>query len=102
MFSIKALAIGTAVAASVGFAMPVASQAAPVAAPVQIQTNSDSHIVNIGNKKKSKRWWSRHCRVSNDVKCGRYYTKKRYRSYKEPYYGQYRPYRKPGVTIQID
>jgi hypothetical protein len=100
VFSNKALAIGMAVAAGVGFAMPVTSQATPVASPVQIQTGSDSYIVNVNNKKKSKHWWARHCAISNDVKCRRHYTK--YRLYNEPYYGQYRPYRKPGVTIRID
>jgi hypothetical protein len=100
VFSIKALAIGTAVAAGVGFAMPVMSQATPVSSPVQIQTGSDSYIVNVSNKKKSKRWWARHCAISNDVKCRRHYTKRRV--YNEPYYGQYRPYREPGITIKID
>ena len=103
MFSIKTLAMATAVAASIGFAMPVTSQATPLTSPVQVQTGSDSNIVNVGNKKKSKDWWARHCRISNDVKCRRDYTKRyRKRTYEEPYYGTYRPYRKPGVTIQID
>ena len=103
MFSIKTLAVATAVSAGVVLAMPVASQAMPVTSPVQLQAASDSNIVNVSNKKKSKDWWARHCRISNDVKCRRDYTKRyRYRSYDEPYYGKYRPYRKPGVTIQID
>jgi hypothetical protein len=100
VFSIKTLAMATAVSAGVVFAMPVTSQAMPVTSPVQIQTGSDSNIVNVNNKKKSKNWWARHCAISNDVKCRRQYTK--HRLYNEPYYGQYRPYRKPGVTIRID
>jgi hypothetical protein len=99
LFSIKALAMATAVAAGVGFAMPVTSQATPVTSPVQIQTGSDSNIVNVNNKTKSKDWWARHCAISNDVKCRRHYTK--HRLYKEPYYGQYRPHHKPGVTLKI-
>ena len=104
MFSIKTLAMATAVSAGVVFAMPVTSQAMPVTSPVQIQTGSDSNIVNVNNKKKSNNWWARHCAISNDVKCRRHHTTQRYRSYQEPYYGQYRPYRhdKPGVTIQIN
>lgn len=102
MFSIKALAMATAVSAGVVFAIPVTSQAMPVTSPVQIQTGSDSNIVNVSNKKKSKKWWSRHCAISNDVKCRRHYT--RSRKYDGRYYGHYRPYRddKPGVTIRID
>jgi hypothetical protein len=99
VFRIKTLAMAAAVSAGVVFAMPVTSQAMPVASPVQIQTGSDSNIVNVA-KKKSKAWWARHCAISNDVKCRRHYTKRRI--YKEPYYGQYRPYRRPGVTIEID
>jgi hypothetical protein len=99
VFSIKTLAMAAAVSAGVVFAVPVTIQAMPVTSPVQIQTGSDSNIVNVA-KKKSKAWWARHCAISNDVKCRRHYTKRRV--YKEPYYGQYRPYRRPGVTIDID
>jgi hypothetical protein len=67
---------------------------------VQTNTASDSNILNVNNKNKSKDWWARHCAISNDVKCRRHYTK-RYRLYNEPYYGQYRPYHKPGVTLKI-
>jgi hypothetical protein len=103
VFSIKALAMATAVTAGVGFAMPVTSQATPVTSPVQIQTGNDSNIVNVNNKYKSKNWWARHCAISNDVKCRRNYTRlHRYRMYNEPYYGHYRPYRRSGVTITID
>jgi hypothetical protein len=104
VFSIKALATATAVAAAVGFAMPVMSQAAPVASPIQIQTGGDSNLLNVSNKKKSKRWWARHCAISNDVKCRRHYTRSYRRKYQEPYYGNYRPYRddRPGVIIRID
>jgi len=100
VFSIKALAMATAVSAGVVFAMPVTTQAMPIKSPAQIQTGSDSNIVNVNHKKKSKAWWARHCAISNDIKCRRSYT--RYRMYNEPYYGQYRPYRRPGVTIRID
>jgi hypothetical protein len=100
VFSIKALTIATAVSAGVVFGIPTTSQAGPLASPLQLQTGTDSNIVDVGNRKKSKRWWARHCARSNDVKCGRHYTKRRI--YNEPYYGQYRPYRRPGVTIQID
>ena len=102
MFSIKALAMASAVSAGVVFAMPVTSQAMPATSPVQIQTGSDSNIVNVNHKKKSKNWWARHCAISNDVKCRRHYTRTYRRTYDEPYYGQYRPYRQPGVTIRID
>jgi hypothetical protein len=106
VFSIKALAIATAVSAGAVLAMPVTSQATPVTPPVKIQTGSDSNIVNVNHKKKSANWWSRHCSISNDVKCGRRYTRsyRHHRTYDEPYYGYYRPYRhrKPGVSITID
>jgi hypothetical protein len=103
MFDIKTLAIATAVSAGVVFAMPVTSQAMPVTSPVHIQTVTDSNVVNVKNKKKSSDWWERHCRISNDVKCRRDYTRRyRNRIYNEPYYGRYRPYRQPGVTIQIN
>jgi hypothetical protein len=103
MFSIKALAMATAVSAGVVFAMPVASQATPQSAPVKVYTTTNNNIVDVRNKKKSRNWWARHCAISNDVKCGRHYTKRR--MYNEPYYGNYRPYRpyrRPGVTIDID
>jgi hypothetical protein len=100
VFSIKALAMATAVSAGVVLAMPVASQAMPQSAPMKVDTATNSNIVNVGNrKKKSSAWWRRHCAISNDVKCRRHYTKRRI--YNEPYYG-YRPYRRPGVTIEID
>jgi hypothetical protein len=92
--------MATAVAAGVGFAMPVTSHATPVMSPVQIQTGSDSNIVNVNNKNKSNNWWARHCAISHDVKCGRHYTKRRV--YNEPYYGQYRPHHKPGVNLYIN
>ncbi len=104
MFSIKALAMATAVSAGVIFALPVTSQATPVTSPVQIHTGSDNNIINVNNKKKSKNWWARHCAISNDVKCGRRYTRSYRRKYNDTYYGRYRPYRydRPGVTINID
>jgi hypothetical protein len=97
VFSIKALAMATAVSAGVVFAMPVTSQAMPVKSPVQIQTESDSNIVKVNNKIKSRAWWTRHCAISNDIKCRRHYT--RHRMY-GPYYGRYRPHHKHGITIQ--
>jgi hypothetical protein len=100
MLNIKTLAMATAVSVGVVFVVPVTSEAMPVKSPVHIQTGSESNIVNVNNKKKSKRWWARHCAISNDVKCRRQYTK--HRTYYGPYYGQYRSYRKPGVTIRID
>lgn len=105
MLGIKAMAVATAVSAGIAFTMPVTSSAMPVTSPLQIQTVSDANVINVGNKKKSRNWWARHCAVSNDVKCRRHYTRSyRHRHYDEPYYGQYRPYRhnKPGVTIRID
>lgn len=101
MFNIKAMAIATAVSAGVVFATPVASQAMPVTSPAKIQTSGDSNVITVRNKKKSKNWWARHCAISNDVKCGRTYSRHYRRYYDDRYYGYYRPYRRPGVTIQI-
>src|SRR5262245_15073066 len=112
MFNIKTLAMATAVSAGVVFAMPVTSQAAPMTSPVQMKAVSNSNIVTVKNKYKSKDWWRRHCMVSNDVKCPRNYTRHyRYRMYDDdddgPYYGSYRPYRRyyddsPGIYLRID
>jgi hypothetical protein len=109
MLNIKALAMATAVSAGVVFAMPVISEAMPVTSPVKIQTAGDSNIVTVKNKKKKwDNWWARHCAISNDVKCRRTYTGHyRYRTYDEPYYGYYRPYRRyydesPGIYLRID
>src|SRR5262249_5866908 len=102
-------AIATAVSAGVVFAMPVTSQAAPMASPVQIKAVADSNVINVKHKNKSNDWWSRHCAVSNDVKCRRNYSRNyrhyRDRMYDEPYYGHYyRPYRpyRPGIYLHID
>jgi hypothetical protein len=104
VFSIKTLAMATAVSAGFVFAMPVASQAMPVTSPAQIKSVSDSNIVNVNHRKKSSNWWARHCRISNDVKCRRSYTRSYRRHYNQRYYGYSRPYRynDPGITIRID
>jgi hypothetical protein len=44
VFSIKALAVVTAVSAGVVFAMPVASQAMPQSAPVKVDTAKNGNI----------------------------------------------------------
>jgi hypothetical protein len=94
VFSIKSFAIAAAVSAGVVFAMPVTSEASQVKSKVHVQTGSQSNL----QQKKSKTWWARHCTISNDVKCGREYTRKR--QYDEPYYGHRR--HKSGVSITID
>lgn len=91
MFNIKALALATAVSAGVVLAMPATSEAMKV----KVQTGSQSNL----EQKKSKTWWARHCAISNDVKCGRHYTRRHY----DKYYGKYRPdHKKSGVTITVD
>ena len=95
MFSIKALALTTAISAGVVFAMPATSEAAKVKSTVHVQTGSQSNL----QKKKSASWWRRHCAVSNDVKCGRRYTRKHS---ERRYYGHYKPYRhKSGVSVKV-
>jgi len=93
VFRIKTLALATAISAGVVFAVPVASEATQVKTKVYV-TGSQSNL----EKKKSKAWWARHCRVSNDVKCGRHYTRKH--QYSEPYTGYRR--NKSGVSITVD
>ena len=83
MFSIKSLAIAAAVSAGVVFAMPVASQATTSTVKIYTGTN---------NKHKSTNWWARHCAISNDVKCGRHYTRSYHHRQSGPYYGYYRPH----------
>jgi hypothetical protein len=94
VFSIKALALATAVSAGVVFAMPATSQA--TSATVKVHTS-------VGVNHKSGNWWTRHCMISNDVKCGHHYSRfdRHHR-----YYGHYRPYyrhhHKSGVNIQVN
>jgi hypothetical protein len=105
VFSIKALAVATAVSAGVVFAMPVASQAMPQSTPVKVDTATNSNIVNVRHK--SKRW-ARYCRYNMDSRrCNHrrpYARSYRYRDYDEPYYSYYRPYRpaRPGIYLNID
>lgn len=88
MFSIKALAVVTAVSAGVVFAMPVASQAMPQSAPVKVDTATNSNIVNVRH---NTRRWARYCRYNmDDYRCnhGRRYSRyNRYRYYDDRYYG---------------
>jgi hypothetical protein len=105
VFNIKTLAMAAAVSAGVVLAAPVASQAMPVTSPVHVKTGSDSGIINVNNKNKSRDWWRRHCQISNDVKCPGNYTRSYRRHHSERYYGHYRPYRhhhRSGVTIKVD
>jgi hypothetical protein len=90
VFSIKALAVATAVSAGVVLGMPATGEAAQVKSKVHVQTGSNLE------QKKSASWWRRHCQISNDVKCGREYT----RRHNDKYYGKYR--KKSGVNITID
>ncbi|MGE0008184.1 MAG: hypothetical protein AB7S92_21705 [Parvibaculaceae bacterium] len=108
MFSIKALAMATAVSAGVVFAMPVASQAMPQSAPVKVDTAKSGNVVDVRHRKWHKRKWrhARYCRYDDDDwRCyrrhrhARYYH--RYRYYDEPYYGYYRPYRHHGPGIGL-
>jgi hypothetical protein len=107
LFSIKALAVATAVSAGVVFAMPVASQAMPQTAPVKVDTAKNSHIVDVRHR---TRRWARYCRYHmGDYRCnhGRVYSRYyRYRYYDDPYYypyrpyyGYYRPYYRPGIGL---
>ena len=93
MFNLKALAVATAVSAGVVFAMPVASQAMPVSAPVKVDTATNNNIVNVRHR---TRKWARYCRYHmGDSRCnhGRLYTRHyRHRYYDEPYYGYDEPY----------
>jgi hypothetical protein len=88
VFSIKALAVVTAVSAGVVFAMPVAGQAMPQSAPVKVDTATNSNIVNVRH---TTTRWARYCRYNmDDSRCnhGRRYTRhNRYRYYDDRYYG---------------
>jgi hypothetical protein len=93
VFSIKALAVVTAVSAGVVFAMPVASQAMPQSAPVKVDTAKNGNIVDVRH---NTRRWARYCRYHmGDSRCnhGRVYSR-HYgpRYYDEPYYGYDEPY----------
>ena len=104
MFSIKALAVATAVSAGVVLAMPVASQAMPQSAPVKVDTATN-------NVRHTTRKWAHYCRYHmGDSRCnhgrvyGRYYRHRYYDEpyygYDEPYYGSYRPrYSSPGLHL---
>jgi len=110
MFSIKALAVATAVSAGVVLAMPVASQAMPQSAPVKVDTATNNNIVNVRH---TTRKWARYCRYHmGDSRCnhgrvyGRYYRHRYYDEpyygYDEPYYGSYRPrYSSPGLHLPL-
>jgi len=108
MFNIKAFAIATALSAGAVFAMPVTSQAMPVASPVKAQTAHDSNIVDVRYRKRWSRW-ARYCAYSDDWRCHRRHYSRYYRyryDYDEPYYGYYRPYRYrhhygPGIGLQF-
>lgn len=93
MFSIKTFAMAAAVSAGVIFAMPVTSQAMTSSMKAHTSTSADVHFKN-----QSDSWRTRHCRISNDVKCGRHYVRRHHHG---PYYGyyKYRPH-KTGVTIK--
>jgi hypothetical protein len=93
MINIRSLAIAAAVSAGVVFAMPTNSQAMQVKSKAHVQIGSQSNL----ETKKSDSWWRRHCRISNDVKCGRHYTKR----HNGPYYGYYHRHRKSGVTVKV-
>ena len=111
MFSIKALAMATAVSAGVVFAMPAVSQAMPQSAPVKVDTVSNSNIVNVNHRKWHNRKWARYCRNNpDDDRCYNQRRSTRYYRYRynddyEPYYGYYRPYRPyygPGIGLQFN
>jgi hypothetical protein len=94
VFNIKSLAIAAAVSAGVVFAMPVSSQAMQTKSTMHVQPGSQSNL----QQKKSTAWWTRHCRVSNDVKCGHHSALS---SHRQNYSGHsiYRRHHKSGVTI---
>ncbi|MGE0238827.1 MAG: hypothetical protein AB7F09_03690 [Parvibaculaceae bacterium] len=108
MFSIKTLAMATAVSAGVVFAMPTASQAMPQSAPVKVDTAKNGNIVDVRHRKWHKgKKWARYCRYSDDRRCykrrhySRHYRYRYYDRYDEPYYGYYRPYREPGIGLHF-
>ena len=66
MFSIKALALATAVSAGVVLAMPAPSQAMPQAAPVKIDVANDGNLAQVHYRYRHKHrhhhryHWHRH------------------------------------------
>jgi hypothetical protein len=108
VFSLKALAMATAVSAGVVFAMPMASQAMPQSAPVKVDT-AKSGIVDVRHRSSKK--WARYCRRNwDDPQChhrkrhAKFYRYRYYDDrYYEPYYGYgyYRPYR-PGIGLHFN
>lgn len=102
MINIRSLLMAAAVSVGVAFAMPMASQAMPVSAPVKMQAAKDTNIVEAKHKKrwkKHKRWresrrW-RHHRFARYCDpwdgCYRRRHSRFYRYWDEPYYGGY-PY----------
>ena len=111
MFSIKTLAMATALSAGVVFAMPAIGQAMPASAPVKVQTATDGNIVTVNHKNRSKRW-VRYCRRNwDDPRCSNSHRRARYhrqrfyddRYYDDSNYGYYRPrYRSPGIGLQFN
>jgi hypothetical protein len=88
VFSIKALAVVTAVSAGVVFAMPVASQAIPQTSPLKVDKATNTNIVKVRHRYQR---WARYCRYHmGDYRCnhGRQYSRyNRYRYYDDGYYG---------------
>jgi hypothetical protein len=85
--------MAAAVSAGVIFAMPVTGQAMKSSAKVHTSTSADVHFKN-----KSDSWVMRHCRISNDVKCGHHYVRRHHHG---PYYGIYKHrHHKTGVIIK--
>jgi hypothetical protein len=112
VFSIKTLAMATALSAGVVFAMPAIGQAMPQSAPVKVDGAKNSNIVEVRHKNRSKRF-ARYCRRNwDDPRCDRSHRHRsaryhRYRSYDDRYYdepyGYYRPrYRGPGIGLQFN
>lgn len=101
MINIKSLLLAGAVATGIAFAMPAASQAMPASAPVKIQIDKDSNIVQANHKKRwkrHKRWresrrWRHHRRYARYCDpwdgCYRRRHARYYRYWDEPYYGGY-------------
>jgi hypothetical protein len=110
VFSIKTLAMATAVSAGVVFAMPTTSQAMPQTAPIKVDVAKDSNIVDVRHRKWHRgKKWVRYCRNHWDpVRCGHRSARVyRYRYYDDydpyPYYGYYRPrYYSPGIGLHFD
>jgi hypothetical protein len=103
VFSIKALAVATAVTAGVVLAMPATSQAMPQAAPVKIDAAKNSNLTQVYYRYcRYHRCYYRHHYVR------RYYRHYGYYPYRYRYYGYYPyhyryygyyPYYGPGLHI---